>query len=256
MIPTFAKATAVAAVMALGLPASAQQQSLENPGSAFADNTSGKNWNGEVKRTERGHLIGKPDADVELIEFVSYTCGHCATFAAEGEPAIDLALLIPGKMNLEVRPVIRNALDLTVSMLVACGEPSGFKDRHRDFMFSQSTWLSKARQAPQSQQAIWLRGDTNGRLNAARALDLDDKLVARGMSIADVNACLQDDAAAQVLIDNSNADRSEFGVPGTPSFALDGELLKDVHQWTTLYPVLSAKFAEGTPADQRMSGGN
>ena len=131
---------------------------------------------------------------------------------------------------------------LTVSLLAACGDPRQFKSRHRAFMTSQSQWLRKARAAPQSQQAIWLRGDRNGRLNAARALDLDDMLVKSGQSVAEINACLSDDSAAKALIDNSKADHDEFGVPGTPSFALDGKLLEGVHNWEALYPVLSERF--------------
>ncbi|MEM8725485.1 MAG: thioredoxin domain-containing protein, partial [Pseudomonadota bacterium] len=151
----------------------------------------------------------------------------------------------PGEMNLEVRPVIRNPLDLTVSLLVACGDVSQFKSRHRAFMFSQGQWLANARQAPQTQQAIWARADRNARLNMARALDLDDMLTKRGQSIAEINACLMDDVAATALIDNSKADFTEFEVPGTPSFALDGALLEGVHTWDALYPVLSARFKPG-----------
>ncbi len=240
----FASFAALAAALALTAPANAQEreQDLSNPDSAFVDTFQKGNWHAVIEPTERGHLIGNPRADAQLIEFVSYTCGHCASFAFEGEPAMDLVLLMPGEMSLEVRPVIRNALDLTVSLLAACGDPRQFKSRHRAFMTSQSQWLRKARAAPQSQQAIWLRGDRNGRLNAARALDLDDMLVKSGQSVADINACLSDDSAAKALIDNSKADRDEFGVPGTPSFALDGKLLKGVHNWEALYPVLSERF--------------
>ncbi|QUL38297.1 thioredoxin domain-containing protein [Erythrobacter sp. JK5] len=234
--------TALAAALALTGPASAQQQDLSNSESAFDNSPRKGNWQTVIVTTERGHLIGNPRADAQLIEFVSYTCGHCASFTAQGEPALDLVLLIPGKASLEVRPVIRNALDLTVSLLAACGDAKDFKARHRAFMTSQDRWLGKARQAPASQQAIWARGDRAARLNAASALDLDDTLIQRGQSIAEVNACLSDDVAARALIDNSNADRTEFGVPGTPSFALDGALLEGVHSWEALYPVLSARF--------------
>ncbi len=244
MISKFAKTTALAAAILFAPPIAAQEreQDLSNPDSAFVDTTRKGNWQSVIEPTERGHLIGNPRADVQLIEFVSYTCGHCANFAVEGEPALDLVLLMPGKMTLEVRPVIRNALDLTVSMLAACGDPARFKDRHRAFMTTQSKWLEKARQAPASQQAIWGRGDRNARINAAQALDLDDVLTDRGQSIAEVTACLMDDKAAQALIDNGRADSAEFKVPGTPSFALDGELLDRVHTWDALYAVLSERF--------------
>ncbi|MDC8754596.1 thioredoxin domain-containing protein [Erythrobacter sp. sf7] len=231
-----------AAMIALAAPGSAQKD-LSNPGSAFAKEQPRGNWQAVVTRTERGHLIGNPDADTRLIEFVSYTCGHCAHFAVQGEPALDLTLLMPGKMAVEVRPVLRNALDLTVSLLAQCGDPAGFKDRHRAFMYAQDKWLAKFTSAPQSQQAIWARADKASRMNAASALGLADMLIKRGQSAAEVNACIMDDAAAQKLIDNGTADRLDFDIQGTPSFALDGKLLNQVHNWDALYPVLSAHFA-------------
>ncbi len=232
------------------LPAAAQSSGdspngLDDPGSSFSGDTRRAAWHAEVVQTERGHMIGNPDADAALIEFISYTCGHCASFAREGESALDLALLAPGIMNVEVRSVIRNPIDLTVSLLVACGGADGFKNRHRMYLLSQDAWMDKARSAPQGQQAIWARGDRAARLNAARALDLDDMLAERGTSMADINTCLSDDAAALELISNGNADRDEFAVPGTPSFALDGELLNEVHSWSALYPILAERFRPG-----------
>lgn len=221
----------------------ASQQTLTNPNSAFADKGKPGNWQSQITRTERGHLIGNPEAKSQLIEFISYTCPHCADFTAQGEPALELALLTPGKIGLEVRPVIRNALDLTVSLLAQCGEPAAFKRRHQMLMLSQADWLGKARNAPQTQQAIWARGDKAARMNAASALGLSDMLVRRGQSPSEIDACVMDDIAARKLLDNDRADYAEFAVPGTPSFALDGKLLNAVHSWQALYPVLSAKFA-------------
>jgi protein-disulfide isomerase len=235
-------------LLALAAPA-ASQQALDAPRSAFEGVDPEGNWSAAISRTERGHLIGNPEADASLIEFISYTCGHCASFAREGEGALDLALLAPGHLNLEVRPVIRNAIDLTISMLVQCGPDDNFKDRHRMYLMRQDAWLEKARSAPQSQQAVWARGDKASRLNVAQALDLDDMLAARGVSKADINTCLADDEAALALIRNGRADAAEFAVPGTPSFALDGELLADVHDWKSLYPILSDHFRPGKASE-------
>ncbi|WP_299193380.1 thioredoxin domain-containing protein [uncultured Erythrobacter sp.] len=238
------------AIGALALtPASAQsgsqsssQDQLRDAPSAFVGSGRRAAWHAEVERTERGFRIGNPDAEASLIEFISYTCGHCATFAREGEGALDLALLAPGHMNVEVRPVIRNAIDLTVSLLVQCGGADSFKDSHRLYLMRQESWLDKARSAPAAQQQIWARGDRAARLNMAQALDLDDMLAERGASMADIRTCLSDDEAALALLRNGRADSSDFGVAGTPSFALDGELLTGVHNWAALYPVLSERF--------------
>lgn len=238
--PLLLAAGAAALALATG-PASAQQD-LSQPGSAFKPKDNPGNWQTTIARTERGHLIGDPQADTRLIEFISYTCPHCADFTARGEPALELVLLMPGKISLEVRPVIRNALDLTVTLLAQCGDPAGFKVRHQTLMLAQADWLGKARAAPQTQQQIWLRGDKAGRMNAASALGLRQLLAARGQSQAELDACLMDEAAAQRLVENGRADYAELAVNSTPSFVLDGKLLPEVHSWEALYPVLSAKF--------------
>lgn len=221
--------------------ASSENQLKDVP-SAFRTGDRRAAWHAEVVATERGYMIGNPDAEASLIEWISYTCGHCATFAREGEGALDLALLAPGHMNVEVRPVIRNAVDLTISMLVQCGGEEEFKDRHRMYLLQQDKWLEKARTAPQAQQASWGTGSKSARLSMAAALDLDDMLATRGASRMEITTCLSDDAAAQKLMQNVAADRDEFAVPGTPSFALDGELLEGVHTWGTLYPVIAERF--------------
>jgi protein-disulfide isomerase len=220
-----------------------KQQDLSRPGSAFPGQPSRHNWQSTIARTPRGHLIGNPDAETKLIEFISYTCPHCSDFAARGEPALELVLLAPGKVSLEVRPVIRNGIDLAVTLLAQCGDPAGFKTRHTALMLAQADWLGKARGAPASQQQIWMRGDKAGRLNAVSALGLTAMLAQRGQSQAELDACVSNDAAARALVENGLADKGETGVSSTPSFALDGKLLEDVHNWEALYPVLSAKFA-------------
>jgi len=231
-----------AALAALAAPVGAARD-LARPTSALKGSKPQTKWSTVITRTERGHLIGNPAAEARLIEFVSYTCSHCAQFAIEGDPAIEMALVLPGKLAVEVRPVIRNALDLTIALLVQCGDPSGFKRRHNAFLYGQRQWLAKALSAPQSQQAVWARADKASRMNAASALGLAEMMVQRGQPRAEVNACIMDDAAAKKLIENGQADFAEFGINATPSFALDGKRLEKVHSWDTLYPVLSARFA-------------
>lgn len=230
---------AAALALASGI---ATAQDLSRPESSFGPKPKAGNWQNTVKRTDRGHLIGDPQAETTLVEFISYTCPHCADFAARGEPPLDVVLLGPGKLNVEVRPVIRNGLDLAVTLLVNCGDPAQFKVRHRALILSQADWLGKAYAAPKTQQAVWQRGDKAGRTNAASALGLTAMLAAKGQSKAELDACVADDAAAKKLLQNDEADATEFGVNSTPSFAMDGKLLADVHSWDALYPLLRTRF--------------
>lgn len=221
---------------------------LSRPGSAFAPKGKPGNWQTRVGRTARGHLIGDPQAKARLIAFVSYTCPGCAEFAARGEPAIEMFLITPGTMNLEVRPRIHGGLDLSAALIAQCGDPAGFKTRHQLLMATQHQWLAKARAAPASQQAIWERGDRAARMNAASALGLSAMFARRGGSTAALDACLSDDAAAQRLLAGSAADAADFALPpaaAAPAFALDGKLVAGADSWERLYPVLSARFAQG-----------
>lgn len=230
---------AAALAFATGVAAA---QDLSRPDSSFGPKPKAGNWQNSVERTERGHLIGNPEAETRLVEFISYTCPHCADFAARGEPALDVVLLGPGKITVEVRPVIRNGLDLAVTLLANCGDPAQFKVRHRALILAQADWLGKAQAAPKTQQAIWQRGDRAGRQNAASALGLTAMLAAKGQSKAELDACVANDAAAQKLLQNDEADGKEFGVNSTPSFAMDGKLLANVHSWEALYPLLRDRF--------------
>lgn len=230
---------AAALAFATGVAAA---QDLSRPDSSFGPKPKAGNWQNSVERTERGHLIGNPEAESRLVEFISYTCPHCADFAARGEPALDVVLLGPGKITVEVRPVIRNGLDLAVTLLANCGDPAQFKVRHRTLILAQADWLGKAQAAPKTQQAIWQRGDRAGRQNAASALGLTAMLAAKGQSKAELDACVANDAAAQKLLQNDEADGKEFGVNSTPSFAMDGKLLANVHSWEALYPLLRDRF--------------
>lgn len=204
-------------------------------------------WIGEIEQTERGYLIGNPEAGGRLIEFISYTCSHCASFARESGPTLDLVAIAPGHLAVEVRSVIRNALDLAITQLARCGGPEKFKDLHAMFLYTQDDWLARAASAPASQQAIWMRGDAAGRLNAARALDLDDMVAARGLTLPQINDCLRDDASAKAILAAGEADRAEFNVRGTPTFALNGETLEGVHSWPQLSQVLQERVETAAP---------
>ena len=228
-------------------------QSLGDTRSELIDDLPPQNWLNVIERTEKGHLNGNPDADVQLIEFISYTCSDCADFAKQGDSTLDLAAVGPGHIAVEVRPVIRNYLGLVVSLLVQCGDPSGFKNRHRAFLYSQETWLDKAVKAPQSQKQIWARSTPDARVNASRALGFDDMMRDRGFSVTQIDRCLRDEAQAQTIKTNDLADRATFSITGTPTFALNGETLASVGDWPSLAATLQERFR---PAPQEsVTGG-
>ncbi|MGB7407788.1 MAG: thioredoxin domain-containing protein [Pontixanthobacter sp.] len=202
------------------------------------------NWNTRIDATDRVHTIGNPEAETTLTEFVSYTCPHCATFAIEGEAPLQLAYIGSGKVRLEMRSFVRNVVDLTATMLVQCGDTDKFLQNHTMFMMKQSEWLEKARRATPSQQAIWVGPDKQrARQNMAQTLGFYDMMATRGYERPQVDRCLADQDRADTLVANTRLDATEFGVRGTPSFVLNGDLLQGVHNWETLETALNAELA-------------
>lgn len=198
-----------------------------------------QDWNLTYETTERGHRVGNPDADVSLIEFVSYTCPHCASFEQESEAALRLHYIHQGLATVEVRPVIRNPVDLAAALVADCGDPDDYFGNHRALMLSHSRWIEKARSATQGQMQRWATGTVASRMRAiGDDMDFHELMEPRGLSRSQVDQCLSDEAKARAIAEAAAADKADFDYPGTPSFAVNGSLLEGVHTWSALQQVL------------------
>lgn len=194
------------------------------------------NWMSQVSETEDGgHRMGNHDAKVRLIEFVSYTCSHCAHFHKEADGAIQLAWVAPGKVSLEVRHVIRNPVDLAAALLAECGPEEKFFANHSAFLNSQDAWIERIRSASEVTQARWRSGTIPQRMRAiASDTGFYDMMAARGYDRVAANRCLSDEAAAKRIAEQSETGADAFGVTSTPSFAINDQLLEDTHTWDKL----------------------
>lgn len=199
------------------------------------------NWMNMVTETNGGHLLGNPEAKTKLVEFMSYTCSHCAHFAQEGDGAIKLVYVPTGRMSYEIRHLVRDPVDLTAAMLTHCGSAKKFPQNHQAFMSTHDKWMEKARVATQAQRARWQFGTLGARLQAiASDLDFYDIMETRGYGRAEVDKCLTDEAKANQIAQLSRADVTTWGLRGTPSFVLDGQLLDGTHSWADLRPKLDS----------------
>ena len=198
-----------------------------------------------IVETAGGHRMGDPEAKTKLIEFVSYTCSHCASFERQSEGALKLAFIQPGKGTVEIRHIIRDPIDLTAVLLTHCGGPEKFFSNHTAFMLAQKSWMAKANAASQAQQQRWFTGDYAARRRAiASDLDFYAIMQRRGYERTTVDRCLNDDAYAQAQVSASFENGTKYGVSGTPSFALNGTTLEGVHSWVSLSKVLQKATSE------------
>ena len=194
----------------------------------------GANWATMQDETEGGHRFGNPEAKTRLVEFMSYTCSHCAEFARKGDAAIKLSYVPTGKISYEVRHLIRDPVDLTAALLTHCGDEKKFGGNHEAIMYRFDEWMDKARNATQAQRSRWQFGTNSARFQAiASDLDFYEIMETRGYRRADLDRCLSDEAKAKALADTSAADVAKYQLTGTPSFVLDGKLL-EAHDWPSL----------------------
>jgi protein-disulfide isomerase len=201
-------------------------------------------WTTYVVQTEGGgHRLGNPAAKVAVMEFVSYTCPHCAHFQQESDGAMRLAYVAPGTVSVEVRPVIRNPIDLAATLLAECGPKEKFFANHSAILLSQATWLGKVSSVSEATQVRWRSGPVAQRMRAiAGDTGLYEIMAKRGYDRVTADKCLSNEAEARRIVDQSNAGSDAFGVTGTPSFALDGALLEGTHTWDTLQPQIAARL--------------
>jgi hypothetical protein len=201
------------------------------------------NWNGTVTQGADGaYTLGNPAAKVKLTEYVSYTCSHCANFHKEADAKLRLGYIPQGKVSVTVEQVLRNPIDLTIAMLTNCGDPKTFFTRHNGFMATQATWLAKYDGFTPAQTARWTSGPVPTRLRAiASDFDFYTMMARWSYSRPQVDKCLGDAAVLKRVTAQTEA-ASAKGVDSTPSFAINGDVVADTHEWTLLVKQIDAKL--------------
>lgn len=152
--------------------------------------------------------VGNPDA-VEMIEYASLTCSHCATHHIDIWPQIKKAYVDTGKLKMTFRLFARDPLDEIVSMVPLCAADERVYPIIDLILSRQDRWLHGA----------------NGR----EVLDNLAALVRRtGLSRATFDSCVQN----QAILNNVRAMRdvglNEDNITATPTFILDGESFNTV----------------------------
>ncbi len=190
--------------MAFGLSACGEESGgnrTEISGDApQAAQNAGENGGKNIGTAYGDVVLGDPDAPVEIIEYASLTCPHCANFHAVIYPEIKEKYIDTGKVRFIFRNFVLNQVDLSASMVVRCGG----EDR-----FYGLTELVYSRQQELVGQ------DPIAALSS---------IVRRaGMSRADVEACLQDTELQKAIITARNEGSDKYTVNATPTFIINGK---------------------------------
>lgn len=221
-----------AATLALALPAAASAQGATRPAQ--------RDWTQVVSQTqEGGYRVGNPQAPVRVVEYLSLTCPHCAEFSREGTPQL-LNYVRSGRVSLEYRNFVLNALDLAASVLSRCGAPQTYFRVTHAILASQGEWIGRMQALTAAQQQA-IQGqtpiETMRRVVAASGLD---RLAAQhGVTAAQQRACLTNQAGMDRVVQMQQAG-ARYGVNGTPTFAINGQIVS-ANNWAGIEPLLRGR---------------
>lgn len=200
-----------------------------------------KDWSRTAAQTAEGSfLIGNPAAKSRLVEYVSYTCPHCAHFVAEGTQPLKSGWIAKGALSVEIRSLIRDRFDLAAALLARCGGAARFPGNHEAIFASQQAWIEKAAAYERSPSALPASA-SHGQImkDIADRTGLTTLMQKRGLAPAQSHACLTDEKAINTLMAMTKTAIERNKIQGTPSFILDGALTQ-AHDWASLRPLLPA----------------
>ncbi|MCE8529420.1 DsbA family protein [Ruegeria pomeroyi] len=151
---------------------------------------------------------GAEDAPVEIIEYASYTCPHCAAFHQGPYKQLKADFIDTGKVRFVYREVYFDRYGLWASMVARCAGPEKF--------FGISDLIYKG-------QAEWSRA--GGPAEIAEELRKIGRLA--GIENDKLEACLGDATMAQTLVAwyQEHATRDEIN--STPSFMINGKKVEN-----------------------------
>jgi protein-disulfide isomerase len=163
--------------------------------------------------------LGQPAASITIVEYSSLTCPHCAAFAENVFPMLQSKYIDTGKVRFVSREFPLDIKAAAASMLARCvgnGDAIRYFDAVGQLFKQQEPLVSR----------------TVDTLNA-----IGDRF---GMNEAAVEACVKD----QALLDKITADQKfaveELKVDATPTFFINGEMLKGAMSFEELDNKLSA----------------
>ncbi len=196
-------------------------------------------WSKTAIRSADGAIIvGNPKAAKTLVEFASYTCGHCAEFSVEAASELDQQIAA-GKVRLEFRHALRDPVDLAAAMIARCAGPTKFHAASKAIFAAQGNWMGKAQSyVSANQKAIAAATPDKARLMVAKGSGLLALAAPFGVTEAKGAACLADTAEQNLLIAQTNDAWQTRKIPGTPYFVING-VPAEANVWPALRTALA-----------------
>jgi protein-disulfide isomerase len=188
----------------------------------------GGDWTTVVSPTPAGGFVmGNPKAKVKLVEYGSMTCPHCAHFDETGVPMLVGKYVKSGQVSWEFRNYVRDAFDVSASMVARCNGAKSFFPLTREIFKEQKGWEAKIEAAPEDQLKATQDLPPNQEFAAlAKVAGFQELAAAHGIPVARTSQCLSNANTVDQLVkigSDANAQFPDF--PGTPTFLINGVMV-------------------------------
>ncbi len=187
------------------------------------------------------YVMGNPAAKARLVEYVSYSCSHCAHFVGEASEPLKRDYVAKGLVAVEFRNAVRDQFDMTASLVARCGGAGRFFGNTELLLAAQEDWMGMA-QAFLETNGNKLKKMTPdmGFKAMIRGVGLDAIMKKRGFTPAQLDACVTNKASQKLILALTNEAWNVSKINGTPSFIVNGTTLSNAGSWTIVEGSLKA----------------
>jgi protein-disulfide isomerase len=144
-------------------------------------------------------VLGDPKAPITIVEYASLSCPHCAHFTTEVLPELKKKWIDTGKVKLVLRDFPLDEPALRAAMIARCAPPDRFYAFVDTFFGAQDKWVT---------------GDFKQGLSRLAKLG--------GMSNEEFDACLNNKALENKILESRLVAAKDLEVNATPTFFING----------------------------------
>jgi protein-disulfide isomerase len=162
-------------------------------------------------------FLGEADAPIEVIEYASFTCPHCASFHMNIYPQLKADYIDTGKVKFVMREVYFDQFGLAAGLLARCGGDMRYFGIV-DLLFEK--------------QSEWARGDGEAVVQNLYRIGRQ-----AGLENDQMQACLQDRELSTALVEDFRLKAGQDDVNATPSFVINGQKFAN-SSWSDLKSTL------------------
>src|ERR1700743_541442 len=169
---------------------------------------------------------GNPKAPIQMVEYAAPTCPHCAHFDMTMFPQLKKNYIDTGKVFYVFRVFPLSQVDVAAESMARC-VPADNYFPFIDLLFrNQSKWDPDGYQIPDVHAAL-----------------VDMGKIA-GMSADQVDSCINNADANKRATDVGQDAETKYGIQGTPTFIVNGEIAPPFESFDDVKKYLDQKLAQ------------